>query len=200
MRTTRNLLATAIVVLASVHVADTAAAQALVLGDSFVVAPQFLGEPAAGPSQDTEPLAGRRGTDDTDVLIGSMYPLLVAARHDVDNRVDVAARPGWSAPGRLQAAVEQDLARRTLTTNSFAEPTSAGSRQASQQQHRSWIGRHPVVFGALVGFGSGFLIGYLPGDDGVFDDFTASFGGWVVGGIGAGVGALIGALVGAASN
>jgi hypothetical protein len=60
---------------------------------------------------------------------------------------------------------------------------------------RSWIRRHPVLFGALVGFGSGFLIGYTAGDDGVFDDFTAGFNGWVMGGIGAGAGAAVGAVV-----
>src|SRR5207249_11689811 len=45
--------------------------------------------------------------------------------------------------------------------------------QTSAPRRRSWISRHPVFVGALVGFGAGFLIGYLPGDDGVFDDFTA---------------------------
>jgi hypothetical protein len=47
------------------------------------------------------------------------------------------------------------------------------------------------VFGALVGFGSGFLIGYLPGDDGVFDDFDAEFNGLVLGGVGALAGAVV---------
>ena len=62
------------------------------------------------------------------------------------------------------------------------------------------IGRHPVLFGTLIGFGGGFLIGYVPGDDGVFDDFTAGFNGLVLGGIGAGIGAGLGAIVGAATK
>ena len=75
----------------------------------------------------------------------------------------------------------------------MARPVSA---QAPPARTRSWIAAHPVLFGAAVGFGTGFLIGYLPGDDAVFDDFTAGFNGWVMGGIGAGTGALIGLVVG----
>ena len=51
-----------------------------------------------------------------------------------------------------------------------------------------------------IGFWTAFFIGSLPGDDGVFDDFTATFNGMVVGGIGAGVGAVTGAVVSAASR
>ncbi len=72
-------------------------------------------------------------------------------------------------------------------TNSL--PVSAG--QISPEKRR-WIGRHPVLFGSLIGIGAGFLAGYLPGDDGVFHDFTAGFNGLVIGGIGAGAGAIIG--------
>ena len=72
--------------------------------------------------------------------------------------------------------------------------------QVSTQPQRSWAARHPVLLGALIGFGSGFLIGYLPGDDGVFDDFTAGFNGWVMGGIGAGAGAAVGAVVATVSD
>jgi hypothetical protein len=73
-------------------------------------------------------------------------------------------------------------------------PTPAAPRK------RSWIGRHPVLFGALVGTGSGFLIGYLPGDDGVFYDFTAGFNGSVIGGVGALTGAVVGAVVSEATK
>ena len=73
-------------------------------------------------------------------------------------------------------------------------------RQQSGDRKRSWIGRHPVLFGAIVGFGAGFLIGYLPGDDGVFDDFSAGFNGLVLGGVGGGGGAGIGAIVGASAK
>jgi hypothetical protein len=49
-----------------------------------------------------------------------------------------------------------------------------------------------MLFGTLVGFGTGFLVGYLPGNDAVFEDFTAGFNGLVLGGVGAGAGALVG--------
>ena len=74
------------------------------------------------------------------------------------------------------------------------------ARQQTGPRKRGWIGRHPVLFGTLVGFGAGFLIGYLPGDDGVFDDFVASFNGLVLGGVGAGTGAAVGAVVGASTK
>jgi hypothetical protein len=77
-------------------------------------------------------------------------------------------------------------------------PPVAQLAQPSPRQ--SWIARHPVIFGTLVGFGSGFLVGLAGGDDGVFDDFTAEFNGIVVGGIGAGIGAAVGAAVSAASK
>ena len=51
------------------------------------------------------------------------------------------------------------------------------------------------MFGALVGCGGGFLIGFLPGDDAVLDDFDASFNGLVVGGVGALTGAVVGEIV-----
>lgn len=75
------------------------------------------------------------------------------------------------------------------------EPLRLQSTQAAPSERRAWIARHPVLVGALVGFGSGFLVGCASGDDGVFDDFTAEFNGWMMGGIGAGAGALVGYAV-----
>ena len=60
---------------------------------------------------------------------------------------------------------------------------------------RNWIKRHPVLFGTLVGFGSGFLIGVAAGDDSVIDDMTAGANGWIVGGIGAASGAAISFII-----
>jgi hypothetical protein len=68
-----------------------------------------------------------------------------------------------------------------------------GARQA--QPRRTWVQRHPVCTAAIIGFGVGYLIGYLPGDDAVFDDFTAGFNGAVVGGIGAGGAAATVAII-----
>jgi hypothetical protein len=74
------------------------------------------------------------------------------------------------------------------------------SAQQPAPRRRSWFGRHPILFGTLVGFGVGFFAGYLPGDDGVFYDFTAEFNGLVLGGAGAGAGAFIGYAINEAAK
>ena len=101
-------------------------------------------------------------------------------------------------PGVFQRAVASDATRITLTRSAPRRSSHWPPQQT--KQGRSLIGRHPVLFGTLVGFGAGFLVGYLPGDDGVFDDFTAGFNGWVLGGAGAGIGAGVGAIVRAATR
>lgn len=70
----------------------------------------------------------------------------------------------------------------------LAQPQPSGRRP-------NWVQRHPVRTAAIVGAVSGFLIGYLPGDDAVFYDFTAEFNGAVMGGIGAGAGASLVAII-----
>jgi hypothetical protein len=77
---------------------------------------------------------------------------------------------------------------------SLSAPNANSSFRVSQQPHPqkgNWIRRHPALFGALLGFGVGFLIGYS-GDDAVFDDFTAGFNGLVLGGVGAVAGSVVG--------
>lgn len=97
----------------------------------------------------------------------------------------------------IQSALVREAAR-FASTHSRADGALAGRQQPSGRPlRRSWVGRHPVLVGVAVGFVGGYLIGYLPGDDGVFYDFTAAFNGAVMGGIGAGTGAAVGALVGA---
>ena len=110
----------------------------------------------------------------------------------------VSLWPTTMARGWLERAVGREVSRLAPST-AFADSTLRARRQPEPQK-RSWIGRHPVLFGALVGFGGGFLIGYLPGDDGVLDDFTAGFNGLVLGGVGAGTGAAVGAVAGASTK
>jgi hypothetical protein len=100
--------------------------------------------------------------------------------------------------GWLERAAQRDLPRLKFPA-AFADSAFSAMQQPAPRK-RSWIGRHPALFGALVGFSGGFLAGYLPGSDGVFDDQTAGFNGWVLGGVGAGAGALAGAIVGVATK
>jgi hypothetical protein len=109
-----------------------------------------------------------------------------------------SVRPTAETGEWLERAADREVRR--LRRSAVFLDSALRPRQQPVPQKRSWIGRHPVLFGTLVGFGAGFLIGYVPGDDGVFDDFVASFNGLVIGGIGAGAGAAIGAAVGASTK
>lgn len=130
--------------------------------------------------------------------IGTPPPVLAGVRWSDGVSVPSSRLPSTPAAGWLTRAASRELARLNLSAAS-ADPALLRVQQPGQRK-RSWIGRHPVLFGTLVGFGGGFLIGYLPGDDGVFDDFTAGFNGVVLGGVGAGTGAVVGAIVGAATK
>jgi hypothetical protein len=94
-----------------------------------------------------------------------------------------------SSAGWLERSVKREVSRVRF---SRVRADSAFYVVQQPPQKRNWIRRHPALFGALVGFGGGFLIGYLPGDDAVFDDSDASFNGLVVGGVGALAGAIVG--------
>lgn len=92
--------------------------------------------------------------------------------------------PGWFATARSQAT-------ENLSASSPWAKAASSMAQAQPGQQRSWIGRHPVLFGTLVGFGGGFLVGMAAGGD---DFANAEVYGLIVGGVGAGVGALVGAV------
>ena len=113
----------------------------------------------------------------------------------IEQTAPVTAR---MAPGWLERAAERNVPR-LIRSMAVADSAFRVVQQPSQRK-RSWIGRHPVLFGTLVGFGGGFLTGYAAGDDGIFDDYVASFNGLVMGGIGAGTGAALGAVVEAATK
>ena len=106
------------------------------------------------------------------------------------NVIENAIRKDW----RESREVSPFQRSTALSTSRLTAPQHTGTRK------RSWIRRHPVLLGTLVGFGGGFAIGYMAGDDGIFDDFTAGFNGVVLGAIGAGTGAAVGAAVGATSK
>jgi hypothetical protein len=97
-----------------------------------------------------------------------------------------AQTSGW-----LERSIDREVSR--LRFSRSGSVFSAVQQQPGRQKH-NWIRRHPMLFGAIVGFGGGFLIGYLPGDDAVFDDFQASFNGLLLGGVGALAGGIVGAV------
>jgi hypothetical protein len=63
-----------------------------------------------------------------------------------------------------------------------------------QPRERSWPGRHPVLFGALVGLGTGLAVeaAVIPGESGgePHSAYRPMFGG-----VGAGIGSLVGLIV-----
>lgn len=74
--------------------------------------------------------------------------------------------PGNSVPS-LRQAIQGEVAR-------FAEAEAAATQRPQSSpvatRRRIWFKRHPLWTAAIVGAASGFLVGYLPGDDAVFHD------------------------------
>lgn len=110
------------------------------------------------------------------------------------------ARPDFQGPAVLQIPKKYKLPAwgagdRDGSPILSAASTSSGSLPIPQaSQKRNWIQRHPTLFGALVGFGGGFVIG---SNTGLCCDMTVGLGtGLAVGGIGAGAGAVVGKVVG----
>ena len=120
---------------------------------------------------------------------GSVLLLLVVASVSHAEPPPSPSSGGVTSFGR---AIQSEVAR-------FAEAEAAATHppplSPAAVRRRSWCGRHPVWTAAIAGAASGFLVGYLPGDDAVFDDFTAGFNGTVVGAIGAGGAASVVAIV-----
>lgn len=113
----------------------------------------------------------------------------VAAAQDVRDEVrQVAARV--APPPAPLATAAADPAR----LPSREAPSSEAARQA--RDDRSWIERHPVWTGALVGFAVGFTAPFL-----TEDSFISPTGAGIVwGGVGAGIGALAGWGIGLAHD
>jgi hypothetical protein len=139
--------------------------------------------------------------DQEGVMGASTTAMAVALSLVLVSQISANAQAGGSASPRLSLPSIDEMITKSRKASMRPDVMRRGAMHESRwlaaqtpaPRRRSWISRHPVFFGTLVGFGAGFLIGYLPGDDGVFDDFTAGFNGWVMGGIGAGTGAIVGA-------
>jgi hypothetical protein len=103
---------------------------------------------------------------------------------------------GWASPRvTLTSAAVRELAHPAQVEPSrFLRRARQGGSQGSQQ--RGWIGRHPVLFGALVGAGPGVVFGeYELGRKG---DVAHGPDMLIGAGLGAGIGSLIGFVVGLA--
>lgn len=93
--------------------------------------------------------------------------------------------------GPIMAAVRKDAGRLRK-----AEPSVRG---AAQDKQRSWIRRHPVLFGAMVGAGAGLIAGGTMENELICqagNDEDCLFYNGSRFAVGAGAGAAIGALVG----
>ncbi len=93
------------------------------------------------------------------------------------------------ASARLTTGVDEHIYVRLFT----APPNLAIQ---APKQNRSWIGTHPVMFGALAGAAGGALIGATTGHPCVEESFCGRAGMIQIGtAAGAGVGALAGLVV-----
>ena len=96
---------------------------------------------------------------------------------------DRKPEPARKAGPLLKASLDPDL----------PPPSRAEARQAAQatkRDDRSWVERHPVWTGAIVGFGATAAICYLTTDPGGIPSRETGLLVW--GGVAAGVGALAG--------
>jgi hypothetical protein len=107
--------------------------------------------------------------------------------------------PAGHSVSAVASAVRSESLRRSIASEAarLAEGrVHAASAEPQRQPPRSWIGRHPVLTGALAGAGAGavwadlFCRGQCEGDP---RPYMALFGG-AGAGIGAGIGAVIAAI------
>jgi hypothetical protein len=106
-----------------------------------------------------------------------------------DRREGTIRIPALQFPtGILREAVNRESVRLAALPPALNQP---------QPRKRSWPGRHPVLFGAIVGFGVGLGVeaAVIPGESGgePHSAYVPIFGG-----MGAGIGALVGVIVSAA--
>jgi len=89
------------------------------------------------------------------------------------------------------------IVREAVTREAVRLAALPAGLSPQQPRERSWPGRHPVLFGAVVGLGVGLGVeaAVIPGESGG-EPHSAYIP--IFGGIGAGIGSLVGAIVSAA--
>lgn len=119
--------------------------------------------------------------------------LLVPAAAGAQDRVRLPVEGG------LDAVAAKPLPEGSLQTASWWQATKTENAPASGavQQHavakRSWPGRHPMLTGALIGFGGGAALGAFGDKD--YSTFTRRDMTLIGGGFGAAFGGLAGVVV-----
>jgi hypothetical protein len=129
---------------------------------------------------------------------GSLPLLLVAL---------TSATAGAQTPAPLHAAIERHAKTVSGTGREAVPQTDPGSSLTGQ---RSWVMRHPVLTGTLMGLGIGVPVGiatcrYPTAEGSSCSDYTfpgnaRMLGAVTIGAFGAGLGAAVGALVAAVAR
>lgn len=93
----------------------------------------------------------------------------------------------------IAAATSREIARLVQSTT---PPRRSAQPVNPPPPNKRWIGRHPRLFGALVGFGAGCAIGasQVGGSTDNFYNALDEFACPAVGGIGAAAGVIVGSL------
>jgi hypothetical protein len=92
-------------------------------------------------------------------------------------------------PEAFRRAVEEHL-EVTPTTYALLPPV-----QNEQAVTPNWCKRRAVLCGTAIGFGIGYSVGFLSGENPIYEDLVPSADAVVVGGLGAAVGAVVGAFL-----
>jgi hypothetical protein len=114
-------------------------------------------------------------------------------RNDCGDCTQAVVSVPLSPVGMLQAASREPAL--------FAMPLASASQQQQPlpPQPRSWFGQHPILAGALIGAGSGYVLSAIAFGDNPFqgtDEDATAGSRFVFGFLGIPVGALFGAAVG----
>ena len=126
------------------------------------------------------------------LLVASAMPA-AGQEHSDSNAAATRTAAAGRAPVSISTAINERAARRAKAgrSNEFEPPQQAHTRP------HSWVRRHPVLSGALIGSAAGALGGATPGSDCGHEETFCSRAGMVqISTVaGAGVGALVGLVV-----